>query len=145
MANAHNGHAALPPELLEPSPTDMPIETTIGMAVADATTMLCRTVEEYITSGITEAVQNAGTEQIARVAELQLAHGDDRAFSAIAHREAKRVLRPYLNGDFYQRYSLDEGEAALDLFIGDVLTIVSRVVAVERRWQTDHADLPARA
>jgi hypothetical protein len=135
-----NGVHALPAELELSRERSIELAIEIGMAVADATTMLCRTVEEYITSGVTEAVQNAGTERIARVAELQLAHErGDRDFFIIAHQEAKRILRPYLNGDFYQRYSLDESEAALDLFIDDVLTIVSKVVAAERRWQTDHA------
>jgi hypothetical protein len=127
-----NGVAYPLPVELKP-PAERSIESTIGIAVADATTMLCREVEEYITSGVTEAVRNAGAERIARVAELQLAHArGDRDFVAIAHREGKRILRPHLNGDFYRRYSLDEGEAALDLFIADVLMIVSKVVASER-------------
>jgi hypothetical protein len=126
------------------APAERSIEATIGIAVADATTMLCREVEEYLTSGVTEAVRNAGAERIARVAELQLAHGDDRAFSATAHREAKQILRPYLNGDFYRRYSLDEGEAALDLLIDDALMIVSKVVAIEREHANAVKEVMAR-
>jgi hypothetical protein len=132
-----NGCAvALPLELTSPStPASPSIETTIGEATAAAVTMICRAMFDYQrTGGLPPAVKDAGGERIARVFELQQAYAGEIDFAATVRREGSRVLRQYLGAEFYQRYSADEGEAAINLYVDGLLEILVHVTAVERAF-----------
>jgi hypothetical protein len=64
--------------------------------------------------------------------ELQQSTLGQINFSTVARVEAKCVLRTYLDADFYRRHGTAQGEAALDLFIDEVLQILAKVTAFER-------------
>jgi hypothetical protein len=145
---AANGTAvlALLPSASEPTPAatssstaagkpNKPIETTIGEAMAAAATGLCFAAQEHQQLGaLTSTTRTANGERIAALYWLQQAHADKLDFAATAREQGKVILRQYLRDDFYQQYSTEQGDAALDMFIDETLAVLARVTAVERAW-----------
>jgi hypothetical protein len=112
------------------APAQVVAEIQDGQAVASAVTVLCAAV---LDRALTPATREAGGERIARVAELWLAHeGDDLEFTRKARAAARCVLRQYYDVEFYEHYSAEQGDAAIDLYIDSVLEIAGYVVKDER-------------
>jgi hypothetical protein len=137
-----NGVAAALPLLAPELPSapakattpDVPIELTLGMAVADAVTALSLAMSDYQRCGmLAPTTREAGGSRIAKVAELQLGHEfGDCDFASRARAAGKATLRQYFNADFYQYTSPAAVEAELDALITEVLAIAGKVVRDER-------------
>jgi hypothetical protein len=85
--------------------------------------------------GLTSAIRTAGGERVAQVAQLRLdSLGEIDDFNAVARAEGRRVLRAYLDADFYCTHGPGAGEEALDSILSELLEIVDRVVADELAW-----------
>ena len=130
-----NGSAAV--RLLEspsaPAAADKPGEPAIeilGEAVAEATIMLCQATLSHRHAGVLDpAIKDAGASSIARVARWQLDHElGDNDFIRKARDAGKRVL-------LHRHFTDDrraEVDAAIEMFIDELLTIVGHVVKDER-------------
>ena len=44
----------------------------------------------------------------------------------------KRILRQCFDADYLRRYTTEQADAAVDLYLDELLAVVSRVVATER-------------
>jgi hypothetical protein len=111
-----------------------PIETEIGAATASAVTGLCFAVAESQNGGLRSATRTENGERIAKMFELQEATLGKLDFAATAREQGKIVLRQYLGDDFYRQYSLEQGDAAIDMFIDETLAVLRKVTATMRAW-----------
>jgi len=120
----------------EPPSQDKPtsgIELEIGNAVASATTALATAMCDHQRMGALAAqTREAGAARIAKVVELCLRYDGKIDFGAVAKIQGRIILRQCLDADFYRHYSREQGDAALDLYIGGLLEIVQRVVELEQ-------------
>ena len=116
-------------------PAKTELEIKIGTAVASAATALCKMLEQYSEGRLSHEVRMAGGERIAKVVELQMMSTfDEIDFNAIAYREGKAQLRQFFDTDFYRQHGAGAGEATLNNIISEVLTVVERVVALEKAF-----------
>ena len=113
------------------APAKTEIEAAIGEAVASATAGLCFALFEYQDGGLRPETKRVMGERVAAVVMLQLAHEDDHDF-AVKARGAKCILRQCFDADYLRRYTTEQADAAVDLYLDELLAVVSRVVATER-------------
>lgn len=110
-------------------------EITIGQAVAAAVTGLGFALQEYGAGGLTNQTRTANGARIAALYEMQQAHAGALDFALVARREGKVALRQFLAAsDFYCQHTTEQGDAVLDMFIDGVLTVLSKVTALEAAW-----------
>ena len=104
----------------------------VSAAVASAVTGLCFALNEYQNGGLRPETRRAIGERTARVAMMQLELGDQ--VFAVHARGARHVLRRSLDADYFRRYSLEQADEAIDMFVGELLAVVGRVVEDERAF-----------
>jgi hypothetical protein len=137
-----NGVAvALPPELDPPASTNTDsapnsIETTIGVAVADAAAVLAAGLFDYQQNGrLDPATREAAGAPLTKLALMQLdyEHGDPD-FVALARQAGRRELRRLCDADIslFQRHGSAAVDTAVDFYIDGVLEIVGATVRDER-------------
>jgi hypothetical protein len=109
-------------------------ETAIGVAVADATLILCRAMADHLQNGaLSPATREAGGTRMARVSMLMLDHAPgDSDFITLAHQAGKRELRRHLDAALFRKHGVEEIDKALDGVIDSVFEIVSLAVRDER-------------
>jgi hypothetical protein len=116
-----------------PAPSGRELE--IGIAVADAATILAAAMLEFEGSGrMRGATHSEGAERIARVARLELGmRGEIDNFAEIARREGVRRLQKILAAepDFQRRHRAAAGDVALREIVDEVLHISGQVAALE--------------
>ena len=93
-------------------------------------TGLCFALNEYQNGGLRPETRRAIGERTARVAMMQLELGDQDF--AVHARGARHILRQYLDADFFRRHSFEQADEAIDMFVGELLGVVDRVVEDER-------------
>ena len=111
-----------------------PIEQKIAEAVASGVIAIVAAVDGYLQHGVIDPVaKDTSATWMAKVAELQLDYEvGDEAFVCTARNAGRRALRKYFDADFFRRHGQADADAAIDLYIGDLLTIVGNVVHDER-------------
>ena len=94
-----------------------PAPAEIGAATASAATALCYAMQELQQNGgLTSATRTAGGERVAQVAQLRLdSLGEIDDFNAVARAEGRRVLRAYLDADFYCTHGPGAGRGGTGL------------------------------
>ena len=142
MANGSTALKLLAPEPPPDQHSEPSAPAELGLAVADATAVLCRAMFDHRQNGeLDPQVREAGGSGIAKVATWQLDRGlDDYEFAAMAREQGKIQLRQHINTDFYRQHSAVAVEAALDFYINSLLEMVSRVVKDERAFRAAWAN-----
>ena len=118
--------------LVPASPSEDPIETAIAEAVASGVLAIVAAVDGYLQTGALDpALKDASATWMAKLSMLQLDHtGGDEAFVCTARNAGRRALRKYFDDDFFRRHGQADTDAAIDLYINDLLGIVGNVVHV---------------
>jgi hypothetical protein len=131
-----NGTAVrLPPQLEPSSPGASSIEFAIGTATANAVFASCRALRDFEAFGaMTPAVREENGTRIARLFMLRQETGiDEFAFAAMVRTEGKRVVHARHDAVFRAEHGTDFPESLLDILIDDLLEILTKVAAAERR------------
>ena len=119
------------------------IEAEIGLAVADAACAIAASIEDFRCGGaMTTAVRDIGAVRIAKVAELALDHElGDADFLHAARVAGRHVLQRRLaDDDFFLGQSPAGADAAIDILVDHLFTIVERVVHDERVFRAAWAN-----
>ena len=117
--------------------SDISIE--IGITTADCAVALSAAMLAFHETGrMTPEIKAAGTEKIARLAQLELdTLGEIEDFAGIVHREGLCRLRKLLDAEFFQAHGAAAGEAVLSNLISGVLEITQKVVALEKAFRAN--------
>lgn len=127
-------HLAPTPTSASPSPQE-DIRTAIGEAMVAAVVGIGGALAEFENGGLTNTTRTANGERVARLYELQQSSLDEINFPVVAREQGKVALRQFLAaGDFYSQHSTEQGDAVLDMLIGDVLAVLRKVTALEAAW-----------
>lgn len=135
--------ASVPPPGADPSPRAQdPIEQQIAEAVASGVIAIVAAVDGYLRHGVIDPIaKDTSATWMAKVAELQLDYEfGDEAFVCTARHAGRRALRKHFDADFFQRHGQADADAAIDLYIGDLLGIVANVVHDERIFRVAWAN-----
>ena len=138
-----NGAAVALHLVLDPPATETAVAAAeIGQATAAAAVAMAWGILSYHQAGrLDPAAKEAGGTKLARVSVLMLDHADgDDDFTRKARAAAKPLLRAHLDAGFFQRYSPEQGDAALDFYIDSVFEVVTRTVADERAFRAAMAN-----
>jgi hypothetical protein len=137
MANGSAALQILAPEA--PSTPDVPtgieaVEAEVGEATAAAACAICQGLAEFQNGGLSPTTRAAGGERVAALFWLQQAHAAKLDFPAVARAEGARVLRLYLDADFYRCHGPGAGEGTINMVVDEVLAVLAQVVEFERAF-----------
>ena len=109
--------------------------------MASAATGICFALSEHQAGALRPETRLAIGERFAKLAMLRLDTIGDPGFdfAGTARAEGARVLRTYLDADFYRTHGPGAGEATLVGIISSVLEIVEKVVADEMAYRQTEA------
>ena len=121
------------------SPPAKDIEHQIGIATAEACTVLGAAMLKFHATGMmTSATKAADAEKNAKLAMLELdTLGELDDFAGIAYKEGLCRLRKLLVAEFFQKHGAKTDDTVLSNLISNVLEISQKIVALEKKLRAN--------